>query len=204
MGNAGQSCNAGKRFIVERSIAFEFERAFAVEMQRYRMADPLDANSNLGPLSSIAARDTVHQQVRDSIANGARIVIGGEVPEQEGAWYPPTILSDVAPGQPAYDEEIFGPVAALIVVDSAEEAIAVANDSEFGLGAAVFTSELTKGENIARDELQAGTVFVNGNVRSDPRLPFGGIRNSGYGRECSAYGIREFVNVKTIRVRQKA
>ncbi|HEY0781773.1 MAG TPA: aldehyde dehydrogenase family protein, partial [Thermoanaerobaculia bacterium] len=148
-----------------------------------------------------AARDGVHDPVRRSVAAGARLVTGGEVPDRAGAWYPPTVLTGVKPGMPAYDEELFGPVAALIAVDSEEEAIRVANDSVFGLGAAVFTRDAARGEAIAAHRLTAGSCFVNALVRSDPRLPFGGIRQSGYGRELGTFGILEFVNVKTVYVR---
>jgi succinate-semialdehyde dehydrogenase/glutarate-semialdehyde dehydrogenase len=145
-------------------------------------------------------RDEIHDQVRRSVAKGARLLTGGELPPGPGAVYPPTVLSDVRPGMAAYDEEVFGPVAALIFVADEEEAIRVANDSPFGLGAAVFTRDLARGEEIAARRLQAGSCFVNAFVRSDPRLPFGGVKESGYGRELGPFGLREFVNVKTVYV----
>ena len=145
-------------------------------------------------------RDTLDGQVRDSVAKGARVLLGGQVPEGPGWHYPPTVLTDVRRGMPAYREELFGPVASILTVSSRIRAIEVANDTSFGLGAAVFTADVEEGERIARDELNAGCCFVNSFVRSDPRLPFGGIMDSGYGRELGRYGIHEFVNVKTVYV----
>jgi succinate-semialdehyde dehydrogenase/glutarate-semialdehyde dehydrogenase len=199
--NAGQSCIAAKRFIVPRAIRAEFERRYVEEMSRRRMGDPLDASSDLGPQARPDLRDELHQQVLDSIAKGARCLLGGSIPEREGAWYPPTVLTDVRPGMPAYDDELFGPVASIIPVADEAEALRVANDSPFGLGAAVFTRDTARGEEIAARELDAGCCFVNAAVKSDPRLPFGGIKESGYGRELGPFGIREFVNVKTVWVR---
>jgi succinate-semialdehyde dehydrogenase/glutarate-semialdehyde dehydrogenase len=201
MVNGGQSCIAGKRFIVDRKILAEFERALVEEMRAFEMRDPFDEESEFGPMVSVAARDHIHEQVLASVRGGARLLLGGEVPARHGAWYPPTVLTDVRPGQPAHDEEIFGPVAAIIAAADEADAIRIANDSEFGLGSGVITADLARGERIAAEELEAGTSFVNGNVRSHSRMPFGGVKNSGYGRECSGYGIREFVNIKTVRVR---
>jgi succinate-semialdehyde dehydrogenase/glutarate-semialdehyde dehydrogenase len=199
--NAGQSCIAAKRFIVPRAISQEFERRYVAEMSQRRMGDPLDAESDLGPQARADLRDELHAQVAASIAKGARCLLGGEVPQRAGAWYPPTILTDVKPGMPAYDDELFGPVASIIPVADQAEALRVANDSPFGLGAAVFTRDVARGEEIAARELEAGCCFVNAAVKSDPRLPFGGIKDSGYGRELGLWGIREFVNVKTVWVR---
>jgi succinate-semialdehyde dehydrogenase/glutarate-semialdehyde dehydrogenase len=199
--NAGQSCIAAKRFIVPRAIRAEFERRYVEEMRKRRMGDPLDPTSDVGPQARVDLRDELHGQVADSIAKGARCLLGGEVPKQTGAWYPPTILTDVKPGMPAYDDELFGPVASIIPVADEAEALRVANDSPFGLGAAVFTRDVARGEEIAARELDAGCCFVNAAVKSDPRLPFGGIKDSGYGRELGLWGIREFVNVKTVWVR---
>jgi succinate-semialdehyde dehydrogenase/glutarate-semialdehyde dehydrogenase len=151
-------------------------------------------------MESVAARDHVHQQVADSLAKGARVLVGGEVPDRPGAWYPATVLSDVRPGMPAHDEEVFGPVAAVIEAAGEADAIRIANDSTFGLGSGVLTSNLARGERIATEELEAGMSFVNQNVRSDSRLPFGGVKHSGFGRECGAFGIREFVNIKSVLV----
>jgi succinate-semialdehyde dehydrogenase / glutarate-semialdehyde dehydrogenase len=198
--NSGQSCIAAKRFVVVDAVRDEFEREFVARMRTARMGDPLDDSIDVGPQARHDLRDELHQQVVDSIAAGARLLLGGEVPDGPGAFYPPTVLTDVAPGMPAYDEELFGPVASVIPVRDEADAIRVANDSIFGLGAAVFTEDATRGEVIARDHLEAGACFVNAFVKSDQRLPFGGIKESGYGRELAAHGIREFVNIKTVYV----
>ena len=201
MVNGGQSCIAGKRFIVVRSIAEPFERALVEAMRRYEMGDPTEEGTKLGPMVSVKARDEVHAQVTGSVDKGARLLLGGQVPDRAGAWYPPTVLSDVRPGQPAHDKEVFGPVAAIISAADEADAVRIANDSEFGLGSGVLTSDVDRGRRIASQELEAGMSFVNENVRSDPRTPFGGVKHSGYGRECSAFGIREFVNIKTVHVK---
>ncbi len=198
--NSGQSCIAAKRFVVVAEHREAFERHLVDGMRRRRMGDPLAEDTDVGPQAREDLRDDLHRQVEESVAAGARILLGGAVPERRGAWYPPTVLTDVAPGQPAYEEELFGPVAAVVPVADDAEAIRVANDSVFGLGAAVFTRDSARGERVATEEIDAGSVFVNAFVRSDPRLPFGGIKESGYGRELAAFGIREFVNVKTIYV----
>jgi succinate-semialdehyde dehydrogenase/glutarate-semialdehyde dehydrogenase len=169
-------------------------------MGAYAMGDPRDEATKLGPMQSIRARDEIHDQVRRSIEKGARLLLGGEVPDRPGAWYPATVLTDVRPGMPVHDEEVFGPVAAIIEAADEAEAIRIANASPFGLGSGVITQDLARGERIAAEELEAGLAFVNGNVRSDPRMPFGGVKDSGYGRECSHFGIREFVNVKSVVV----
>ncbi len=197
--NTGQSCIAAKRFIVPRPIVQEFQQRVVAAMATKTMGDPTDA-VDLGPLARHDLRDELHQHVERSIAAGARLLLGGRIPDSPGAFYPPTVLGDVAPGMPAYEEELFGPVAAIIPVAGEEEAIAVANDTTFGLGAAVFTEDVARGEQIAATRLEAGCCFVNAFVRSDPRLPFGGIKESGYGRELGVFGIREFVNVKTVYV----
>jgi len=201
MVNGGQSCIAGKRFIVIRSILEPFEKAMVDAMRAFEMGDPTKEGTKLGPMQSIKARDEIHGQVTESMRKGARLLLGGKVPDRPGAWYPPTVLTNVLPGQPAHDEEVFGPVAAIIVADDEQHAIRIANASEFGLGSGVLTSDLDRGRRIAAQELEAGMSFVNENVRSDPRTPFGGVKHSGYGRECSAYGIREFVNIKTVHVK---
>jgi len=201
MVNAGQSCIAGKRFIVVRSARVAFEKAMVESMRGYEMGDPRDPRTRLGPLVSVAARDQIHEQVEASVRAGARRLIGGTVPDRAGAWYPTTVLADVRPGQPAHDEEVFGPVAAIIEAADEREAIAIANASEFGLGSGVLTSDLARGERIAAEELDAGMSFVNDNVRSDPRMPFGGVKHSGFGRECAGFGIREFVNIKSVQVK---
>jgi succinate-semialdehyde dehydrogenase/glutarate-semialdehyde dehydrogenase len=169
-------------------------------MSARRPGNPLAEGVDLGPLARRDLRDELHEQVERSVRAGARLLLGGEVPDGPGAFYPPSVLSGVRPGMAAYSEELFGPVASLIFVSDEEEAVRVANDTSFGLGAAVFTRDVARGERIARERLQAGCCFVNALVRSDPRLPFGGVRDSGYGRELGLFGIREFVNVKTVWV----
>ncbi|HWP36639.1 MAG TPA: NAD-dependent succinate-semialdehyde dehydrogenase [Gemmatimonadales bacterium] len=199
--NGGQSCIAAKRFIVVRPIAAEFTERFVEAMRGKRMDHPLAPGVDLGPLARRDLRDQLHRQVTRSVSKGARLLLGGRPPRGEGAYYPPTVLARVSQGMPAYDEELFGPVAALIEARDERDAIRIANDSPFGLGAAVFTRDIARGERIATEQLAAGSCFVNAFVRSDPRLPFGGIKESGYGRELSSFGIREFVNVKTVWVR---
>lgn len=199
--NAGQSCIGAKRFVVVDEVYSEFLEYFTHEMINASFGDPCEPEFTMGPLARTDLRDELHQQVFDSVKNGAEIVIGGEKPARLGAFYPPTILEKVKPGMPAYDEELFGPVASVIRVKDEKEAIRVANDSVFGLGAAVFTRDLKKGEKIAETQLQAGCCFVNDFVKSDPRLPFGGIKESGFGRELSSHGIKEFMNVKTVAVK---
>ena len=204
MVNGGQSCIAGKRFIVVRAVLEQFEQAMTDAMGEYAMGDPALEGTRLGPMQSVEARDEIHRQVRESVARGARLLLGGEVLDRPGAWYPATVLTNVLPGQPAHDEEVFGPVAAIIAAADERDAIRIANASEFGLGSGVLTCDLDRGRRIAADELEAGMSFVNENVRSDPRAPFGGVKHSGFGRECGAYGIREFVNIKTVHVKPQA
>jgi succinate-semialdehyde dehydrogenase/glutarate-semialdehyde dehydrogenase len=197
--NAGQSCIGAKRFIVVEEIYEEFLAIFKKKMENAQMGDPMQA-VDLGPMARVDLRNEVHNQVLESVEKGAELILGGHIPNHEGAYYPPTILVNVKPGMPAYEDEIFGPVASVIKVKNQIEAIKVANDSKFGLGACVFTQDLVKGEDIAKNHLQAGCCFVNAFVKSDPRLPFGGIKESGYGRELSHFGIKEFVNIKTVWV----
>ncbi|MGH8607155.1 MAG: aldehyde dehydrogenase family protein, partial [Gammaproteobacteria bacterium] len=199
--NSGQSCIAAKRFIVESAARNVFESKVVELMHAKRLGDPLQEDTEVGPLARHDLRDALHAQVQDSIAQGARCLLGGRIPEGPDAYYPTTVLTDVGPGMPAYEEELFGPVAAIIPAKDEEDAIRIANDTVFGLGASVFTSNSARGEAIALDRLEAGCCFVNDFVRSDPRLPFGGIKQSGYGRELGTYGIKEFVNIKTIYVR---
>ncbi len=198
--NGGQSCIAAKRFIVVDAVRAQFIDAFVAQMRAVVPADPMDDATKMGPQAKTDLRDELHAQVRRSVDGGARCVLGGEVPARAGAWYPPTVLVDVRPGMAAFDEETFGPAAAVVAARDEDEAIALANRSRFGLGAAVFTRDLQRGALIARDRLDAGACFVNGFVRSDPRLPFGGVKESGYGRELGALGIREFVNSKAVWV----
>jgi succinate-semialdehyde dehydrogenase/glutarate-semialdehyde dehydrogenase len=201
MVNGGQSCIAGKRFIVLRAVLDRFEQAVVEEMRAYEIGDPTEEGTKLGPMQSVKARDEIHRQVTDSVRAGARLLLGGHVPDRPGAWYPATVLSDVRPGQPAHDEEVFGPVAAIIAAEDEADAVRIANASEFGLGSGVLTADVDRGRRIAAEELEAGLSFVNENVRSDPRMPFGGVKHSGYGRECADFGIREFVNIKSVHVR---
>ncbi|OIO60570.1 MAG: succinate-semialdehyde dehydrogenase [Verrucomicrobia bacterium CG_4_10_14_3_um_filter_43_23] len=199
--NSGQSCIAAKRFIVINSVKKNFENFFVEEMRAYTPGNPLEEGTQLGPLASTKLRDQLHKQVQGSIHKGAKLLLGGTLPEGNGAYYPATILTDVTKGMPAFDEELFGPVAAVISAKDEAQAIRMANDTSFGLGAAVFTKDIERGRRIARDELEAGSCFVNDFVKSDPRLPFGGIKRSGYGRELSSFGIHEFVNIKTVVVK---
>jgi succinate-semialdehyde dehydrogenase/glutarate-semialdehyde dehydrogenase len=201
MVNGGQSCIAGKRFIVVRPVLEQFESALVNAMRAYEIGDPRREGTKLGPMQSVKARDEIHRQVSESIRKGARLLLGGKIPDRPGAWYPATVLTNVLPGQPAHDEEVFGPVAAIIAAEDERDAIRIANASEFGLGSGVLTGDLDRGRRIAAQELEAGLSFVNENVRSDPRMPFGGVKHSGYGRECSAFGIREFTNIKSVHVR---
>jgi succinate-semialdehyde dehydrogenase/glutarate-semialdehyde dehydrogenase len=195
--NAGQSCIAAKRFIAVESIAADFERRFAAEVAALRAGDPLDPKTQIGPLARADLRETLERQVRESVGRGARVLTGGERGAGKGWYYKPTVLSDVTEDMPAFKEETFGPVAAVVRARDAEDAVRIANDSAYGLGASLWTGDLKLGEALAR-RIESGSVFVNGMVVSDPRLPFGGVKRSGYGRELSSFGIREFVNIQTI------
>ena len=199
--NSGQSCIAAKRFVVVDPVHDAFVEAFTQRMAAKRFGDPLaDASVDLGPMARVDLRDELHRQVEASVAAGARLALGGTVPPGPGAFYPPTVLVDVRPGMPAWDEELFGPVASVIRAKDEADAIRIANGTCFGLGASVWTRDVARGERIARDQLEAGCCVVNDFVRSDPRLPFGGIKESGYGRELAAPGIRAFVNIKSVGV----
>lgn len=200
--NAGQSCIGAKRFIVADKIYDSFQAEFVRLMSEASYGDPLSALTTIGPLARPDLRDELHRQVEQSREMGATVLLGGFIPEGKGAFYPPTVMANVVPGMPAYHEELFGPVAVLFRFKSEEEAIRIANDTVFGLGAAVFTADLAKGKQFAEKGLEAGCVFVNDFVKSDARLPFGGIKESGYGRELSMIGIREFINIKTIVVKE--
>ncbi len=199
--NSGQSCIAAKRFIVTEKVYDEFVEEFTQIMKSKKVGDPFDEDTDVGPQAREDLRDELDRQVQKSLKKGARLILGGQKPERAGAFYPVTILENVTPGMPAYEEELFGPVAALIKVKDEEEAIQTANDTNFGLGAAVFSKNEERAEEIAANKLEAGCCFVNEFVKSDPRLPFGGIKQSGYGRELGLYGIREFVNTKTVYVK---
>ena len=195
--NSGQSCIAAKRFIVVEPVADQFLDRFLDELRSRRMGDPLVRGTQVGPQARLDLRDSLHEQVAESVKRGAKLLLGGEVPAGKGAFYPPTLLAAVDKGMPAFDEETFGPVAAVIRAKDAADAVRLANDSAFGLGASLWTQDRARAERMAA-QIEAGSVFVNGVVKSDPRLPFGGIKRSGYGRELSEYGIREFVNIKSV------
>ncbi len=197
--NSGQSCIAAKRFIVDRSIAVPFTQALADAMRALVVGDPLDRNTVLGPLARLDLLENLHGQVERSVAAGAWLVCGGTRASRAGFYYDVTVLTDVRPGMAAFDEETFGPVAAVIAADGLEDSIALANRSGFGLGASVWSADTQLAEQAAA-RLDCGNVFINGAVKSDPRLPFGGVKNSGFGRELSGYGVCEFANVKTVWV----
>jgi succinate-semialdehyde dehydrogenase/glutarate-semialdehyde dehydrogenase len=197
--NNGQSCIAAKRFIVVDSVADEFESLFAGAVGALKVGDPKDRGVQVGPLARPDLVDDLERQVRESVRLGARALTGGKRVDGSGNYFAPTVLTDVRPGMPVYHEETFGPVAAVIRVSDEEEALRVANDTEFGLGSSVWTSDVERGVRLA-ERIEAGLVFVNGMVASDARLPFGGVKKSGYGRELSAYGIKEFTNIQTVWV----
>ena len=196
--NSGQSCVAAKRFIIVKSLRKEFEKRMVERMNAATYGDGMDRGNKIGPMARADLRDSLHEQVQQSIAKGAKLLCGGTIPEGEGAYYPPTVLTNVKKGMPAYDEELFGPVAAIIEAKDETHAIQLANDSIYGLGGAIFSKDRKRAEKLAKEELVAGNCFVNGSVHSDPRLPFGGTKQSGYGRELGAFGIREFTNIKTV------
>ncbi|MFH1197494.1 MAG: NAD-dependent succinate-semialdehyde dehydrogenase [bacterium] len=198
--NNGQSCIAAKRFIVIQEVFNQFEKMFVTEMEKTKIGDPMNIATELGPIARKDLRIELHEQVKASISAGAKLLLGGKMIEGDGYFYPPTILSGVKKGMPAYEQEIFGPVATVIKARDEEDALRIANDTDFGLGASLWTSDIEKAKQLA-SRIEAGAVFINGMVKSDPRLPFGGIKTSGYGRELSHYGIKEFVNIKTVWVK---
>ncbi len=198
--NSGQSCIAAKRFIVVKDLYEAFVEGMTEMMKKQKMGAYNEDGIDLGPQAREDLRSDLHRQVSESVDQGARLILGGEIPSGTGFFYPPTVLADVRKGMPAFDEETFGPVAAIIRAEDEEDAIALANDTSYGLGAAVFIGDVERGRFIAAHRLHAGSCFVNDFVRSDPRLPFGGIKDSGYGRELSSFGIHEFVNIKTVYV----
>ena len=196
--NGGQSCIAGKRFIIEKNISDSFIRLFAESIRKLKTGDPSDEETDIGPLCSKRQAESIDDQVKRSVAMGARIIEGGSLKE---AFYNPTLAVDVRPGMPLFDEEVFGPVAPVIIADNACEAITLANKTNFGLGVTLFTTDIKKAVELV-SEFHDGAVFINGQVKSDPRLPFGGTKRSGYGRELAQQGMREFVNVKTVWIRK--
>jgi succinate-semialdehyde dehydrogenase/glutarate-semialdehyde dehydrogenase len=197
--NAGQSCIAAKRFIVERPVAEEFSRIFAAKVAVLSWGDPTESWTRVGPLAREDLRAQLHKQVQASVEAGARVLLGGEVPDRAGWFYPPTVLTDVTRGMAVLQEETFGPVAPIVVARDTEHAVQLANDSDYGLSANLWTGDVERGKALAAG-LECGAVFINGITASDPRLPFGGVKDSGYGRELWEAGIREFVNVRTIWV----
>ena len=197
--NTGQSCISAKRLIVTKKNILSFTNKLIEILKSKVVGDPYD-DVDIGPLVSLIAREEVQELVSESIKLGAKVKLGGKIPKTKGAYYPLTVMTDVRPGMPVFDEEIFGPVFSIIQAGNDEEAIRLANNSKYGLGAAVFTDDIKKGEMIANEKFEAGLCFVNDYVKSDPRFPFGGVKMSGYGRELSSYGLKEFVNVKTVVV----
>lgn len=198
--NNGQSCIAAKRFIVAEEIAGDFERGFVQQMQRLKLGDPFDERTDVGPLATADAVESLHASVRETVQAGAKVLTGGEPAKMPGNFYLPTVLSNIPEKSPAYREELFGPVASLFRAKNLEDAIRIANDSRFGLGASAWTNDPKEQERFI-NELEAGMVFINQMVASDPRVPFGGVKRSGYGRELSVNGIREFTNIKTVWVK---
>ena len=196
--NTGQSCIAAKRFIVVESRLKEFINKIKQKIKNMKMGDPVNPDVNIGPMINNESREELHQQVLRSVEKGAKLILGGKIPNLKGSFYPPTLLVNVKPGMAAFDDELFGPVAVIISAKDEAEAIELANKTNYGLGAAIFTRDIKKGEKIATEQLEAGSCFVNDFVKSDPRLPFGGIKESGYGRELSHFGIQEFVNIKSV------
>jgi succinate-semialdehyde dehydrogenase/glutarate-semialdehyde dehydrogenase len=197
--NNGQSCIAAKRFIVHEAIADEFERRYVEGFRALKVGDPMDAATDIGPLASENQVLTIGEQVQRSVAAGARLLTGGKRLARPGFWFEPTVLTNVTPDSPAYHDEVFGPVAILFRVPNLDEAVRLANDSPFGLGASAWTNDPAERRRFVED-IEAGMVFINAMVASDPRVPFGGVKQSGYGRELSRHGIREFVNAKTVWV----
>ncbi|MDB2384951.1 NAD-dependent succinate-semialdehyde dehydrogenase, partial [Polaribacter sp.] len=196
--NNGETCIAAKRFVVVDAIYDEFRDAFVKAMQEVKVGDPMENGIDMGPMARKDLREKLHTQVMDSIKNGAKAVIGGQIPNKCGFYYPVTVLEDVKPGQPAYDDELFGPVASLIKAKDTEDAMRIANDSRFGLGGGIFSKDEEKAKELAKTHFDTGMIFINSFGLSDPAMPFGGVKNSGFGREHGGYGIKEFVNVKAI------
>jgi len=200
LNNTGQVCIAAKRVIAVKSVIKPLCEAIRACIEHYIIGDPFEETTVLGPMARADLRDKLHAQVLESISKGAKLLLGGVLPKPPGFYYPPTLLVDVVPGMPAFDEELFGPVVALIQAEDELDAIRLANQTEYGLGASIFTRDEARGEMLATEQLEAGTCFVNGRVTSDPRLPFGGIKHSGFGRELAKEGILAFVNMKTVAI----
>lgn len=198
--NAGQSCIAAKRYLVADSIKSEFEQKLVENLSKKVVGDPMEPGTDIGPMARGDLRDQLHEQVEQSVAKGAKVLIGGKKPARKGYFYPPTVLTDLTSSMPVYHEETFGPVASVISFQTDQHAIEIANNSPYGLGSAVFSKNLERAQELA-SQIEAGGCFINSMVKSDPRLPFGGIKDSGYGRELSYFGIREFVNIKTVYIK---
>ena len=198
--NNGETCVAAKRFIVVDSVYDEFRERIVKKFAASKSGNPMDDSSAIGPLARQDLREKLHEQVEQSVAKGATIAVGGKVPEGKGSFYPATILENVEKGQPAYDDELFGPVAALIRAKDTDDAMRIANDSRYGLGGAIFSKDTEKAVRLAREQFDTGMVYINGYGLANPALPFGGVKNSGYGREHGGFGIKEFVNIKAVHV----
>ena len=199
--NSGQSCIAAKRFIVEKSIIKDFEELFVERSRTFIMGEPLEYSTKIGPQARKDLKEILEIQENESVQKGAKLLYKAENKFEKGFYYPPTVLTNVKKGMPVYDDETFGPLAAIIEFESEEQAIHIANDNIYGLGAAIFSNDLDKAQRIAENDIFAGACFINEFVKSDPRLPFGGVKKSGFGRELSEFGIREFMNIKTICVK---
>ena len=198
--NSGQSCIAAKRFVIADSVFDQFTEAMVAEMQSLKVGDPMLATTDIGPMARADLRDELHAQVQQSLSQGAVLKTGGYIPDAAGCYYPPTVLTEVVPGMIAFEEELFGPVASLIRFNTQDQAIQLANQSRFGLGASVWTSDADRAQAIAA-QIESGAVFVNEITKSDARMPFGGVKDSGYGRELGEFGIHAFTNIKSIWVR---
>jgi len=200
MVNNGQTCVSAKRFVVVEALYDDFKKAVKEQFEGMKMGDPMSDDTDLGPMARKDLRDKIHQQVQDSIESGASLVTGGEIPEQTGFYYPPTLLENLSAGMPAYDDELFGPVASLIKAKDNEDAMRIANDSRYGLGGGIFSKDEKKAIELAKKHFDTGMININGYGLAQPNLPFGGVKDSGYGREHGGFGIREFVNIKTIMI----
>ena len=196
--NNGETCVAAKRFIVVESVYDKFKNGFVKGMEEINYGDPTDENSKMGPMAREDLREKLHNQVEESIENGAKVLCGGKIPNEKGYFYPSTVLENVKPGQPAYDDELFGPVASLIKAKNNKDAMRIANDSRFGLGGGIFSKDEDKAIKLAKDHFDTGMVFINSFGLAQPNMPFGGVKNSGHGREHGGFGIKEFVNEKAI------
>jgi len=198
--NNGQTCVAAKRFVVVDSLYNDFKEALSKQFKAIKMGNPMDEDTELGPMAREDLRDKIHQQVQDSVNAGAKVIVGGEIPQQTGYYYPPTVLENLTPGMPAYDDELFGPVASLMKAKDNDDAMRIANDSRYGLGGGIFSKDEKKAIELAKKYFDTGMININGYGLAQPNLPFGGVKDSGYGREHGGFGIREFVNVKSIMI----